>query len=169
MHGYFQPVTSTIVNSHGSSTWRRSCDLQYPCWLMISSGVIIPNMLEIITIHEWGNPFLNNQFKGTTNGFVHCSPITASPGLAEDTRLISFTMESPLLNGDRWSVFFGWSWSPRWRWLTIEPKRLPKPAVRSLVMSIFEVKLSNLNDVSDVQVLMLRLNNMKFNGVLVSY
>jgi hypothetical protein len=36
-------------------------------------------------------------------------------------------------------------------------------------MSIFEVKLSNLNDVSDVQVLMLRLNNMKFNGVLVSY
>jgi hypothetical protein len=36
-------------------------DVQNPCWLMMSSGIILPNILGIKMVQEPGIPFLTNQ------------------------------------------------------------------------------------------------------------
>ena len=63
--------------------------VQNPCWLMISSGIVLPNMLGITIIQY--NPRTGNLYKPSSHGMIqgfcgHCSSGVASstPGIPAD-------------------------------------------------------------------------------------
>ena len=43
--------------------------VQNPGWLIISSGILLANILGIMKIQEREIPFLTNQYNGKTKGF----------------------------------------------------------------------------------------------------
>ena len=67
IYGIILPIYSYF--SEGWLNHQAVNSVQNPGWLMISPGILLANILEIMKIQEREIPFLTNQYNGKTKGF----------------------------------------------------------------------------------------------------